>query len=220
MNPCCGAFTIHPPPAIVPPAASTFSLWVLRNCWSYFHNSQLMTRIQNRPARSAPASPPPGSPRPSPTGKTGSRAMFATPATPQAPPPRSALTLGRRRGQQHIPHPFRERLSAACARSSSMPRTLPRSPSCRWIWCGAAAFIAHRRRCEGWEAGFGPHAASAPQRTGHGAVPSRFLAKGRGVIGLPLQQPQVATRVTRFQRFCLIASELLHRLACFAALSL
>ena len=47
--------------------------------------------------------------------------------------------------------------------------------------------------------GFGPHAASAPQRTGHGAVPSRFLAKGRGVIGLPLQQPQVATRVTRFQ---------------------
>lgn len=39
-------------------------------------------------------------------------------------------------------------------------------------------------------------------------MPSRFLAKGRGVIGLPLQQPQVATRVTRFQRFCLIASHL------------
>ena len=38
-------------------------------------------------------------------------------------------------------------------------------------------------------------------------MPSRFLAKGRGVIGLPLQQPQVATRVTRFQRFCLIASQ-------------
>ena len=39
-------------------------------------------------------------------------------------------------------------------------------------------------------------------------MPSRFLAKGRGVIGLPLQQPQVATRVTRFQGFCLIASQL------------
>jgi hypothetical protein len=40
-------------------------------------------------------------------------------------------------------------------------------------------------------------------------VPSRFLAKGRGVIGLSLQQPQVATRVTPFHNFCLIASELL-----------
>ena len=52
--------------------------------------------------------------------------------------------------------------------------------------------------------GFGPSRLCAPQRTGHGAVPSRFLAKGRGVIGLPLQQPLVATRVTRFQRFCLL----------------
>ena len=40
-------------------------------------------------------------------------------------------------------------------------------------------------------------------------MPSRFLAKGRGVIGLPLQQLQVATRVTLFERFCLIATELL-----------
>ena len=39
-------------------------------------------------------------------------------------------------------------------------------------------------------------------------MPSRFLAKGRGVIGLPLQQPQVATRVTRFLEFCLIAGQL------------
>ena len=39
-------------------------------------------------------------------------------------------------------------------------------------------------------------------------MPSRFLAKGRGVIGLPLQQPLVATRVTRFQRFCLFACQL------------
>jgi hypothetical protein len=37
-------------------------------------------------------------------------------------------------------------------------------------------------------------------------VPRRFLAKGRGVIGLPLQQPQVATRVTPFQRFFLLAA--------------
>jgi hypothetical protein len=39
-------------------------------------------------------------------------------------------------------------------------------------------------------------------------VQGRFLAKGRGVIGLPLQQPQVATRVTRFLEFCLFASQL------------
>ena len=39
-------------------------------------------------------------------------------------------------------------------------------------------------------------------------MPSRFLAKGRGVIGLPLQQPQVATRVTRFERFCFFVCRL------------
>jgi hypothetical protein len=37
-------------------------------------------------------------------------------------------------------------------------------------------------------------------------VPGRFLAKGQGDIGLPLQQPQVPSRVTRFLRFFLLAA--------------
>ena len=54
--------------------------------------------------------------------------------------------------------------------------------------------------------GFGPHAGRVPQRAGQRAEQSRFLAKGRGVIKLPLQQRQVAIRVTRFQRFFLLAA--------------
>ena len=45
-----------------------------------------------------------------------------------------------------------------------------------------------------------------PQRTWQRAERSRFLAKGRGVIKLPHQQRQVAIRVTRFQRFFLLAT--------------
>jgi hypothetical protein len=54
--------------------------------------------------------------------------------------------------------------------------------------------------------GFGPHAGHVPQRAGQRAEQSRFLAKGRGVIKLPLQQRQVAIRVTRFHRFFLLAA--------------
>ena len=61
------------------------------------------------------------------------------------------------------------------------------------------------RLCWGWGPGFRPDAGRVPQRAGHRAVPSRFLAKGRGVIELLLQQRQVAIRVTRFQRFFLLA---------------
>jgi len=51
-------------------------------------------------------------------------------------------------------------------------------------------------------------------------VQGRFLAKGRGVIGLPLQQPQVATRVTRFLEFCLFARQLQPTVARFTAPSI
>jgi hypothetical protein len=62
------------------------------------------------------------------------------------------------------------------------------------------------RLCWGLGPGFGPHAGRVPQRTWQRAEQSRFLAKGRGVIKLPLQQRQVAIRVTRFQRFFLLAA--------------
>jgi hypothetical protein len=122
--------------------------------------------------------------------------------------PQRRLVVGKlhpRRGQQHRPHPFRERHvglrrahSSRAANSSSLtfvPMDFVRS----------GAFIAHRRfDCVG--IGFRPHAGRVPQRAGQRAERSRFLAKGRGVIKLPLQQRQVAIRVTRFQRFFLLAA--------------
>jgi hypothetical protein len=54
--------------------------------------------------------------------------------------------------------------------------------------------------------GLRPHAGRVPQRAGQRAERSRFPAKGKGVIKLPLQQRQVAIRVTRFQRFFLLAA--------------
>ena len=161
-----------------------------------------------RPARSARASRPPSS-DPAPAGTGDSGTASATPAPRPASPAR--------------PAPRRRREAPPPARPATPPAPIPRASCPPPAHClqRRELLLAHLRadglgseRCFhrappirlGW--GFGPHAASAPQRTGHGAVPSRFLAKGRGVIGLPLQQPQVATRVTRFQRFCLIASHL------------
>jgi len=86
-------------------------------------------------------------------------------------------------------------------------RTPPRSPSCRWTWYQRGFHSSPPIRL-GWGLGpgFRPHDASVPQRAGQRAVRSRFLAKGRGVIKLPHHQRQVALRVTRFQRFFLLAA--------------
>ena len=89
------------------------------------------------------------------------------------------------------------RTSSSAANSSSLtfvPMDLVRS----------GAFIAHRRfDCVGDSGRTPPACRNVP---GNGAERSRFLAKGRGVIKLPLQQRQVAIRVTRFQRFFLLAA--------------
>jgi hypothetical protein len=54
--------------------------------------------------------------------------------------------------------------------------------------------------------GFRSHAGRVPQRAGQWVERNRFLALGRGTIKLPVQQRQVAVRVTRFQRLFLLAA--------------
>jgi hypothetical protein len=62
----------------------------------------------------------------------------------------------------------------------------------------SGAFIAHRRLGWGLKPGFRPHTGRVPQRTWQRAERSRLLAKGRGVIKLPLQQRQVAIKSNPF----------------------
>src|SRR5581483_1549933 len=69
-----------------------------------------------------------------------------------------------------------------------------RSPSCRWIWCAAGP---SRRFDFLGVSGRTPPACRNVPGNGQRAVRSRFLAKERGVIKLPLQQRQVAIRGKR-----------------------